>query len=162
GRLILDAARARQVPIDAVESFTAHPGAGVSATTAGRKLLVGTRRLLEGQGLEVSPEARALLGRLGAAGQRGRPGARAGGGRGAGVVLGAVGARDRIRPEAPGVLADLRDLGIRDFALLTGDRSAAANRVSAELGIERVHAELLPAQKAEIVASFGARSVSEG
>jgi cation transport ATPase len=40
------------------------------------------------------------------------------------VVLGAIGARDRVRPEAGHVLAGLRSLGINEIILLTGDRAA--------------------------------------
>jgi Cu+-exporting ATPase len=68
-----------------------------------------------------------------------------------GVVLGAVGARDRVRPEAKVVVEELRALGITDVALLTGDRAAAARVVAEALGIGEVHAELLPQQKAEVV-----------
>src|SRR5262249_47787498 len=66
-----------------------------------------------------------------------------------GRVLGVLGVRDRLRPEAVGVLAELRDLGINEIALLTGDRTAAARGLTADLGITEIHAELLPAPKAD-------------
>jgi Cu+-exporting ATPase len=68
-----------------------------------------------------------------------------------GVVLGVLGARDTVRPEAAAVLAELRALGIDRVALLTGDRKAAATAVAAALNITDVHAELLPEQKAELL-----------
>ena len=67
-------------------------------------------------------------------------------------VMGAIGARDALRPEAAEVVAELRALGIEDVALLTGDRAAAARAVASALGITDVHAELLPEQKADLVA----------
>ena len=142
-RLILEAARARNLNLDAIEEFTAHPGGGVRSRAAGKSLLVGTRRLLEEQGIAVSPEAAALLDRLDAEGQT--PLLVASDGK----ILGAIGARDRLRPEAYGVLSELRELGVRDLMLLTGDRAAVANKIAAELGIEKVYSELLPAEKAE-------------
>src|SRR5262249_28663420 len=68
-----------------------------------------------------------------------------------GVVLGVIGARDRVRPEAKVVVEELRRLGINDIALLTGDRAAAAKVVADALGITEVHAELLPEQKAAVI-----------
>src|SRR5262249_51425231 len=89
--------------------------------------------------------ASALLEKLDAAGQTALLVARDG------VVLGAIGARDRPRPEAAAVINELRALGINDIALLTGDRQAAAQPVASALGITEVHAELLPEQKAEFI-----------
>jgi Cu+-exporting ATPase len=144
-RLITQEARALLLPLDPVEDFRALPGAGVTARTAAGTLLVGNRRLLEENGVALSPEALAALERLDAAGQTALLVARDG------TLLGVLGARDRVRPEAPAVLAELRSLGIKDMALLTGDRPAAARAVAEQLGIAEVHAELLPAQKAEFV-----------
>src|SRR5262249_20347012 len=73
-----------------------------------------------------------------------------------GVLLGAVGARDRVRPEAADVLAELRNLGISDVALLTGDRRGAARAVAERPNITDVHAELRPEQKAALVAGYQA------
>ncbi len=144
--LLLHEARSRNLNLDAVEEFAAQPGAGVRTRAAGRLLFVGTRRWLEEQGLTTTAEADALLARLDGDGQT--PLLVVDDGR----IVGAIGARDRIRPEAYGVLAELREAGLRDIALLTGDRNAVAQRVGAELGIEEVRAELLPHQKAEFVA----------
>src|SRR5262249_53775242 len=128
-RLITQQAAARGLPLDPVQDFLAHPGAGVTTTTAAGPVVVGTQRLLEAQGVPVPPGAVALLDQLAASGQTALLVARGG------VVLGAIGARDRVRPEAAGVLAELRTLGIRDIILLTGDRAAAARAVAQELGI---------------------------
>src|SRR5262245_8849765 len=81
-------------PLPTVDDFRAHPGGGVTARTGGHTLVVGTRRLLEEQGIAVPPEARALLEQLDASGQTALLVARDG------ALLGAVGARDRVRPEA--------------------------------------------------------------
>jgi Cu+-exporting ATPase len=145
-RLILEEARQRGLQPDAVEDFEARPGCGVRVRSAGAPLLVGTPRLLEEEGVSAPPEVQEAVARLDAAGQTVLLVARAG------VVLGAIGARDRLRPDAAGVLTELRTLGIGEIALLTGDRSAVAGAIGATLGLSEVRAELLPDQKAEWVA----------
>jgi Cu+-exporting ATPase len=156
-RLITREAAARGLTLDAATDFLAHPGAGVTAATEHSRIVVGTRRLLEEQGIRLAPEADALLERLDQGGQKALLVARDG------VVLGAIGARDRVRPEAAAMLAELRALGIRDMALLTGDRAAAARPVANALGISEVHAELLPEQKAAFIEQWRARDEhSEG
>jgi P-type Cu+ transporter len=147
-RLIRDAAAVRGLRTEAVTEFLAHPGAGVRTRTESASILVGTPRFLEGHGVAAPAEVVAALAQLDAEGQTALLVARDG------VVLGAVGARDRLRAEAAGVLAELREAGIREIALLTGDRSAAAGAVAQVLGITEVHAELLPEQKAEFVAGW--------
>ncbi len=147
-RLILHEARAKQLTLDPLSDFQAQPGAGVTAKAGNSSLLVGTRRLLEEQGLALSAETLAVLERLDADGQTSLLVACDG------VVLGVIGARDRVRPEAVAMIAELKQLGITDLALLTGDRTAAARSVAAAVGIADVHAELLPAQKAELLASL--------
>ena len=149
-RLILHEAEARQLPLDPVVDFLAHPGAGVTACVsakpqAAEELVVGTKRLLEEQGIAVPEEATALLERLDASGQTALLVARNG------VVLGVIGARDTIRSDAAPVLAELRTLGIDHIALLTGDRKAAAADVASALNISEVYAEVLPEQKAELL-----------
>jgi Cu+-exporting ATPase len=146
-RLIVREAATRGLVVPPIEGFQAHPGAGVTATVEGASLIVGTRRLVEEQGIALPPEAGAALDRLDTAGQTSLVVARDG------VVLGVLGARDTLRPEAAQVLADLRALGIAPIALLTGDRAAVARTVADQLPVTEVHAELLPAQKAEWVAS---------
>jgi Cu+-exporting ATPase len=152
-RLFLDEARRRGLQPEELEEFEAQPGCGVRARSAAGPLLVGTPRLLEEQGVAVPAEAREALARLDAAGQTALLVARSG------VVLGAVGARDRLRPDAAATVAELRALGIREVALLTGDRSAVARAIGATLGLSEVRAELLPGQKAEWVAGRQAAGV---
>ena len=154
-RLVLAEASVRQLEREPLQEFQAHPGGGVTARTATGTFVVGTRRLLEEQGVAVPPEAAALLEQLDASGQTALLVARDGG------LLGVIGARDRVRPEAADVLAELRGLGM-DIVLLTGDRPAAARAVAERLHIANVHAELLPEQKAEAVAAKKVAMVGDG
>lgn len=69
-------------------------------------------------------------------------------------LAGALAYADELRPEAPSVLTALRKRSIRDIVMLTGDRGSIARRVAEKLGIRRFFAEVLPADKAEIVATL--------
>ena len=147
-RLLVQEAGRRGLALDPVEEFLAHPGSGVSVTLPSGRLLVGNKRLLEEQGVDLPLEAVALLDRLDAAGQTVLLVCRDG------QVLGAVGARDRVRAGAKEVIEDLRRLGVVYVAMLTGDRPAVARAVAAEVGVIEVHAELLPQQKADFIAAW--------
>ncbi len=58
---------------------------------------------------------------------------------------------DRLRDETPAVIRALKERAIPHLVMLTGDHGAAARHVAAQLGIADVYAEILPAEKAEIV-----------
>jgi cation-transporting ATPase G len=67
-----------------------------------------------------------------------------------GELIGAVAVRDELRPEAHEVVAWLRGHGYH-VAMLTGDNQRTASALAAQVGIEEVHAELRPEDKARIV-----------
>jgi Zn2+/Cd2+-exporting ATPase len=58
---------------------------------------------------------------------------------------------DQLRPSAAPAITDLKALGVERIMLLTGDRSAAAEQVAAQVGIDSVNAEMLPEQKMDRV-----------
>jgi Cu+-exporting ATPase len=153
-RAVLSAARDRGVSLAAVEDFQQHPGSGVSARVGGSSVVVGNLRLFEDQNVAVPKEALIAVDNLDAAGQTSLLVAVNG------SVIGVIGAQDSVRPEAAAILADLRALGISPVALLTGDRTAVARAVAEQLPVTEVHAELLPAQKAEWLAAREGRSVA--
>jgi Cu+-exporting ATPase len=153
-KLIGHEAAVRKLPVENPSEFLAHPGAGVTARIGQSMVIVGTRRLLEEQGVQLAPAAVLLLDELDQTAQTTLLVARDG------AVLGAIGARDRVRQEARAVLQELRDLGISDMALLTGDRARVAQGVAGELGIGEVHSELLPEQKADFVSRWSEKAGS--
>jgi cation-transporting ATPase G len=73
-----------------------------------------------------------------------------------GVLLGVVGIRDELRPEAAEVVTELRAAGV-EVAMLTGDNARTAAALAAQAGIEQVHAELKPTDKADLVRSMQGR-----
>ena len=68
-----------------------------------------------------------------------------------GKLVGILGMRDRLRPEAKDILVRLRETGVKNIAILTGDRKHKADALAAELGVDEVFAELRPEEKAGIV-----------
>jgi cation-transporting ATPase G len=73
----------------------------------------------------------------------------------AGTVIGAVAVRDELRPEAREVVAGLRRGGYT-VAMLTGDNERTAQALAADVGIDDVHADLRPEDKARIVETLRA------
>ncbi|KUF07897.1 heavy metal translocating P-type ATPase [Leucobacter sp. G161] len=65
--------------------------------------------------------------------------------------------RDELRPEIPAVLAELRELGLTNFAMVTGDVAATANVMASQAGIDEVHAESSPVDKVRIVTAMQPR-----
>ena len=120
-------------PVTAFENL---PGLGARGRVDGREVVVGRPRLLAEHGIEVptvDPAART-------------PVAVAVDGQYAGTLLVA----DTIKPTSAEAVTRLRALGLRPV-LLTGDTASTAQTVAAEVGIDEVIAEVLPAEKAAVV-----------
>lgn len=140
---IVTAAKAGDLALPEVADFRAEPGMGVIATAAGRRVAVGADRYMRALGVDLgifgdTANRLAALGRTPIyAAVDGRPAA----------VLAAA---DRIKRTAPAAIAALRDLGL-GVAMVTGDNARAARAIAAELGIDQVVAEVLPADKVAAV-----------
>jgi Cu2+-exporting ATPase len=136
---IVKAAGARGLQAPATETFEAVPGHGLLATVEGRRLAVGNARLLEREGIPRD----GLAARSDELSGQGRTSVQVAiDGRPAAVIAVA----DAPRETAAAAVSALRDLGLRPV-MLSGDSQATAERVAAELGIDEVIAEVLPADK---------------
>ena len=164
GRLVVEEAGRRGLEVPVPQEFTAHPGAGITAWVARSALQgtdrqqnlllrggpddlcqirVGNVRFFESQGLNVAEHLQGWLTTLDETGQTPILVAVQD------TVIGLIGARDTVRPEAREVLQTLRNEGRLTLALLTGDRLAPARQVLSTVGaFETMAAELLPADKA--------------
>ncbi len=147
GRLIVSHAKSLGLKPAELDRFEAHPGAGVSATLAGDSgsVLVGNLRLFRERGLTVPEPVEQAIAALDASGQTPLLVARND------RIVGAIGARDRVRREAHDVIHDLKHLDIKDLTILTGDRPACARAVAKKVHVKQVEAELTPRDKAEWV-----------
>jgi Cu2+-exporting ATPase len=74
-------------------------------------------------------------------------------------VLGAFALEDEIRPEARQAIAQLREQGVKRVVMITGDARPVAEAVAADLGLDEVFAEVLPADKDRAVAELQARGL---
>ena len=146
---IVTEAERRGVPSLGAESFESVPGHGALATVDGHRVVVGNRRLMERDSID--------LGELGA-----RRTELAEGGRTAvmvavdGRAAGLVGMADAPRPTASATVAELQRLGV-EVVMLTGDNEATARRIGSMLGVTTVIAEVLPGDKASKVAELQAQ-----
>jgi Cu+-exporting ATPase len=130
-----------------VESFRNREGLGVEGVVDGRAVVVGRPSLLA----EWSVELPAVLGEAIADAQS--HGHTAVAAAWDGVARAVFVVADTPKPTSRAAIAELRSLGLRPV-LLTGDSEATAWTVAAELGIDDVVAEVLPAEKASVVERF--------
>ncbi|OZI18374.1 copper-translocating P-type ATPase [Bordetella genomosp. 9] len=140
---IVAAARAEGLPATSVSGFQAISGAGVQGEVQGRQLLVGAERLMGEHGVDV-------------AGLRDRAENWARAGKTAiyvaidGVAAAVMAVEDPVRPTSAASIAALRAAGIRTV-MITGDNRHTAQAVARVLGIDEVHAEVLPEGKVQAV-----------
>jgi Cu2+-exporting ATPase len=140
---IVTGATGRGVALTDATRFEAIAGHGIEATVDGRVVLAGNRRLMDDRKIALDGmEAGAA--ELAAAGKT--PMFVAVDGKAAGMVAVA----DRIKPSASATVRELKERGI-EAAMITGDNKSTAEAVARQLGIERVFAEVLPADKARYV-----------
>ncbi|MBM4061499.1 MAG: heavy metal translocating P-type ATPase [Planctomycetes bacterium] len=146
---VVAAARAQGVPFALAEGFRAVPAAGVIGRAGGELVRVGKAGWLFELGVDPGP-GEAAAAAMGARGET--PLFVARGSR----LLGVLGVADPVLPEAAPAVAALRARGLR-VAMLTGDRAAVAHTVAQRVGIDEVHAELLPEGKQALVAAARAQ-----
>lgn len=147
-RAVLSAARERGVNAAPSTGFMAVPGRGAKAAVAGRDVIVGNMAMLREARVETLP-IEAAVDEMSSRGQTALAVARGG------VVIGAIGVSDTVKPAARDAVATLINMGIRTV-MLTGDNRRAAEAVAREVGITEVIAEVLPSQKADKIAELKA------
>ena len=141
---IASAAKGAVGPLPAVESFVNREGLGVEGVVDGRGVQVGRPSLMADWGLRAPAELDAARR---AAEQQGRTAVLAAWD---GEVRAVLVVADTVKPTSAQAVASLKALGLRPI-LLTGDNAATARAVAAEVGIDDVIAEVLPAEKADVV-----------
>jgi P-type Cu+ transporter len=147
-RAIATAARAAG-PLAAVEGFANREGLGVEGVVDGHALIVGRPALLADWSMHLPPVLDAARA---AAEARGQTAVAAGwDGRAAAVFVVA----DTVKDNSAEAVAALEALGLRPM-LLTGDNATTARAVADEVGIDEVIAEVLPADKADVIARLQA------
>ncbi len=154
---VVEAAKSRGLELEAtsqVDFIVAH---GVSAYVNEQNVLVGSRHFIEDDEqidcssvtkiiADLEDDGKSIL--YVACGEK---------------LVGIIGLRDELRPESKMVLRRLKESGIEQIIILTGDSKATANALAKQLdAVDQVHAELKPEEKAQIVKELKAQGGSVG
>ncbi|MEM5769214.1 MAG: heavy metal translocating P-type ATPase, partial [Bacillota bacterium] len=146
GQAIVQLAKTRQLTVAEPETFQAIPGQGVEVTLQGRRVLIGTRKLMKENNIaieQVLTQAETLE-------EQGKT---------AmflaleGELAGIIAVADTVKEHSAEAIADLAAMGIEVW-MITGDNSRTAHSIARQVGVEHVLAEVLPEHKAEQVAAL--------
>ncbi len=140
-KAIVQEAKDRNITIASTEDFEVLSGFGVKGTVDGKNILVGTRKLMAGEGIIISQEIEEYLQKEENNGQTAVMAAKDG------KIIGAVSISDKIREDAYGLADKLKKAGVKKVVMLTGDNERTAKAVAAKLGMDDYFSELLPEDK---------------
>lgn len=129
----------KELDLSRVTDATEKAGYGILVKVDGKDVLLGNEKLMQTE--KISYEPCKSAGTVVYAAQDG-------------VFAGSIVIADTVKDGAKEALAAMKRVGVRKTVMLTGDRLAAAEHVAAELGIDEVHAELLPGDKVSKVESL--------
>ncbi|MHB1670156.1 heavy metal translocating P-type ATPase [Thiomonas sp.] len=146
--------RAAGMPTQTSSGFTNIDGMGAKAEVEGRTVLLGNRKLMEAEHIDMNGLAARADEMQGA----GRTVVHVAQG---GKLLGLIAIADALRPTSKDAIQALQRRGVK-VAMLTGDNRATAERIGRELGIDIVLADVLPGQKAEKVKELQAQGNKVG
>ncbi len=143
-RAILAGAQSRGIAVPDVADFRSTTGAGVQGTVQGHAVALGNQQLLSNLSIEAAPAAFERADTLRADGATvmflavdGR-------------LQGLVAVADPVKASTPQAIRDLHAAGLR-IVMLTGDNAITAKAVAGALGIDDVHADVSPADKAAVI-----------
>ena len=148
GQSVVRKAKESGLPVSNPESFEAVSGHGLRATYAGHTILIGNRKLMHENEIEVDSRVDSILSRLEHEGKT------------ATLVSidsrlsGIIAMADTIKESAKEAVDSLKNkMGI-EVIMLTGDNEKTAKAIASRLGIDRVIAQVLPQQKEEVIAKL--------
>lgn len=140
---VVAGAKERGLTLSQPEHFEAVAGHGIEATINGRSVLLGNAKLMRDRGIDVGE----LASRAEAFAGDGKTPIFAAVDQG---VAGLVAVADKVRPESAGAIRQMKALRL-EVIMITGDNKRTAEAVGREVGVDRVLAEVLPADKARHV-----------
>lgn len=124
-------------------------GKGICISHDNKKYYVGNEKLMQEQHISVKADTKSYHGTIVYVADATR-------------CLGFITISDVIKSEAKSAIGRLHSLGIRNSVMLTGDRTESANAVANELGIKKVHSELLPGDKLKCLEDIIAENEASG
>jgi Cd2+/Zn2+-exporting ATPase/Cu+-exporting ATPase len=141
---VIQTARDKNINLEEITDFSSTPGGGVQAKYRGSTVRVGNEQFIARESdipslelLETPGKTRLLVSHDG-------------------LLVGVIAASDTMRPEVPEALKAIRDLGVDQMMLLTGDNQETADSLAAKLNIPS-RANLLPEDKIKIVEEYQSR-----
>ena len=138
---VVNYADENNISFEKVEDFKNVTGKGIIANIGGEQFYAANESLIEGSSFDISQEE---INKYSAEGKTlifvGN----------AQRVLGVITVSDKIRDNAPEVIADLRGKGVKTF-MLTGDNKLAAESVASEIGVDHFYANLMPEDKLNLL-----------
>ena len=147
-RAILEAAGAKNIPVPDPVEFKSETGMGITARSGEHNLIVGKPEFLELKGVKITEE---VLGIITKQTEMGRT-----------LILvasddtiaGMIAIADEIRPGTAEAVRALKNMGVKNITMLTGDNENVTKAVSTAIGIDGYQANLLPEQKLEAVSQL--------
>jgi heavy metal translocating P-type ATPase len=145
GAALGEAAHEAELTLKEPAEVVEDPGQGIAGTVDGHRVAVGSRDFLVGQGIpQAQLEAASIISGHGSGEARVMVGVDGG-------LAGVIVMADDLRPDAAGIVERLRGEGVRQVAMVSGDRRSVAERIGRELGVDRVYAEQSPQDKLEVI-----------
>jgi len=142
---ILHKAEELDIELPSIDETQYKVGYGISVAVEGQTVRVGSRRFMDMEGVELTPEVEEALDKAHREGHSmvmvsvdGRLG-------------GALELHAAVRPEVRQIIQGLRDRGIKHIAIISGDHEAPTRKLAESLGMDRYFAQVLPADKADYV-----------
>jgi len=140
GAAIVKRAKEKGIQVDEPELFNAIPGYGVEVEHGGAKILLGNRKLMEANNLDIS----ALEGKMSVFEEEGKTA----------MLLavdnqlaGLIAVADTLKEHSADAVKTLQQMGL-EVIMITGDNQRTAKAIAAQVGVNRVFAEVLPSEKA--------------
>jgi len=140
---IVQGIQARGIPLSLVQEFEAIPGYGVKTTVNQKEILVGTRKLMKQNNVDISKALSAMEDLEG----QGKTAMLASVD---GQYAGLIAVADTIKDTSQKAITRLQEMGIQ-IIMITGDNQRTANAIGKQVGVDHVIAEVLPEGKAEEV-----------
>jgi Cd2+/Zn2+-exporting ATPase len=147
---IVRRAQAAGMELEEPGDLQAIAGKGIVTSVAGERVIIGNTAMLADFSVAVPDTFESIVEQLRQQAKTVMLVARGSAG-GAFELLGAIAVADTIRPQAAAVIERLHAIGVKKTLILTGDNEKSARAVAAQLGIDDVTAELLPAAKLDVI-----------